>query len=501
MSNQVRHFQKAIHKQPRDARAWFGLGRELMGLNDPQAVTVLREAAVLSDDAELCAAAGRLLAANGHVLPASDALQKALALGGDLAIASELAKSLLAAGDIDATIDVFRRYLPEPEDPEPCWLLASALAHRGREEEAVEHLRRGLSRSSAHVPSLRLMGHLEARMQNSRVAVECIRRVLALGDPTTDDLVVLGTSLSDLGEHEEAIRILGEARRRSPEDYEILANLGTAHIATGEITAAVDALMEAVRVRPNGAHARCMLGVALHQAGRSTHAVEHLREACRLQPDWVAAHFNLGKLLVALGDIEGARASFLEAQRVSPDDPDVKAQLAALPEQTDRPSGSITGDLEAFRLPDLLEFLRVQRSTGTLLLGARHGAGLLRLFEGELIGASAPATPRLGEILVREGSIDPSVLSSIVEQQRVSERLREEPELLGTILLKKQIVGAERLHSAMMEQVLAALGEMMTWTSGQFAFHARAPGTRPSLSFDVQRLMLEAARRADEADR
>ena len=90
-----------------------------------------------------------------------------------------------------------------------------------------------------------------------------------------------------------------------------------------------------------------------------------------------------------------------EALRLAPDDVDVRTALELVPKKGNE--SGITGDLEMFRVPDLLEFLRLQRATGILVIGARQGAGLVRLFEGSLTAASAPSTARLGEILVQQG--------------------------------------------------------------------------------------------------
>src|SRR5687767_10745065 len=111
MSKEVRRYQKAIHKNPRDAHAWFGLGRELILLNEPNAPTVLREAVVLSDDGSLCASAGRLLAAHGHTILASAAFQKALSTSGDVSVAIDLAKTLLVLGSVSGAIEIFRAHL------------------------------------------------------------------------------------------------------------------------------------------------------------------------------------------------------------------------------------------------------------------------------------------------------------------------------------------------------------------------------------------------------
>lgn len=475
----------------------------------------LREAAALSDDPDLCGSAGRLLLRQGELEASAEALRRAVTLGAtEREVLLDLARALLATDKSLAAVELLRPEVQRsPDDPEAAFLFATALDACGSSTEAATHLERSIHQSSSYVPGLRLLGHLRMRNRQGRAAIELFRRVLALtAGEEVADLVALGTALSDGGEHDEAIRVLSEANRKSPGSAETLANLGTAHLAIGATAAAVENLTEAVRLEPDGAHARCMLGVALHHGGRSKEALDHLRRACELAPSWPAAHFNMGKLLCSLGDIKAARDALTTAQQLSPADGDIRAALEQLSKSEEEEetsgatspkdaNGSITGDLGTFRLPDLLEFLRMQRSTGTLVLSSRRGAGLIRLSEGQLTGASAPATPRLGQLLVQQGAIDERLLREIVEQQRLTEKLQEEPALLGMLLVKKKLVGLERLNEAMTEQLLSALAELMEWKTGQFAFHASSTPAPSSLSFDIQPLLMEATRRADEARR
>ena len=94
--------------------------------------------------------------------------------------------------------------------------------------------------------------------------------------------------------------------------------------------------------------------------------------------------------------------------------------------------------------------------------------------------------------------IDQQRLEQAIEQQG-SKAIEAEPELLGTILLEKHLIATEPLEKAMMEQAVSAIGEMMTWTSGHFAFHKKPPASRPPITFDTQGLMMEVFRLSDEA--
>ena len=267
----------------------------------------------------------------------------------------------------------------------------------------------------------------------------------AIAEDYIVDVLSLAIAASERGDHREAIAILSDARKHTPHEYEILANLGTAYLAATEWEHAIQVLSEAIELRPDRAHAHCMIGLALHESGRSHDALRHLREACRLDPSWAASHYNLGLLLEALKDVAGARLALLEAERLSPHDPDIRRALELLPSEA-----GFTGDLETFRLPELIEFLRMKRATGTIEVTAAHRNGHIDLFEGDLFDAWVHDYAR---------------------------------------------------HSEVKEQLIAALAVMMSWSEGEFVFHARQRSSRPAVTFDTQTLMLEAARRTDEAGR
>ena len=58
-------------------------------------------------------------------------------------------------------------------------------------------------------------------------------------------------------------------------------------------------------------------------------------------------------------------------------------------------------------------------------------------------------------------------------------------------------VGAVRDHPEQ-RQAIDALGELLTWSEGAFSFHPASDRERPAISFDLQNVMLEVFRIADE---
>jgi uncharacterized protein DUF4388 len=48
------------------------------------------------------------------------------------------------------------------------------------------------------------------------------------------------------------------------------------------------------------------------------------------------------------------------------------------------------------------------------------------------------------------------------------------------------------------QQVIDALDEMLTWKQGAFSFHPGSDRGEPAISFDLQNVVLEVVRIADE---
>jgi len=159
------------------------------------------------------------------------------------------------------------------------------------------------------------------------------------------------------------------------------------------------------------------------------------------------------------------------------------------------------GGLHVISLPDLLEFLRCCRRTGTLVLSSRSEVGAIHLRRGHISGAAAPHCPNIGELLVDAGLITQDQLRETVAQQK-SDGSRQ---LLGTLFVERGIVDEESARRVVTLQIFKALREMLSWTSGQFAFEPEeAREAHPSaveVALDPQFVLLELYKQQDEEER
>ena len=372
----------------------------------------------------------------------------------------ELARLILESGnDLKAQQVATHALREHPRNGDLHALAAAAAEQLGLLDEAARHWRAILAVDPNHTyANMRLAALLE-QLGDNPGAIACLRRVVeATHGGDTDALASLGIALSADGQHAEAIDLLSRVAASQPDLAAAHADLANALLAADRIEDAIAGFSDALRVDPESAHAYCGLGLSYQRIQRWHEAAEAFRTTERLAPDQAVGPYNLGLALAALGDEKQARAALLRAAALEPDDAGIRQALqSVLARSASAEPGIVAprfgGDLTTFALPEVLEFLRLQHKTGSLLLSSQRGAAIVRLVRGQVTSASAPGLKPFGEALVERG--------------------------------------------AALRQVLAALTEMLTWTEGAFSFHPGSDSGLPAISFDLQRVMLEIMRGPD----
>jgi len=417
-----------------------------------------------------------------------------------------LAELAFAANAKDAAIDLVRRALDRhPTDLELARALALYLEKSGQLEAARDRAIDVCKRAPDDVDAHRIAGRVSGRLGEVTQCVDAWRRVVALtGHKEKESRTAYGIALSHAGRHDEAVRELSDVVVLH-ESASAHSNLGMALLEAGHTDSALAAFGRAIQLEGTNAQARLGAGLALLEAGRTAEAVRSLRAATQLAPSWDTAWYNLALALRADGELPEARRALVRAATLSPDDPEVQELLDELtappPPRAQRDSIEITGDLTSFPLPDLIEFLRSGAKTGTVVVAARLGAGLVRLDHGRITSANAPGTVRLGEMLMEANLVLKSDLDRLLLVQ--ADR-PDQSEKLGTLLLTHRLVEREALRRTMFKQTLSALEEILSWPEGSFSFHrnrelaAGLPEDEEPISFDAQHVMMELMRIIDE---
>ncbi len=283
-------------------------------------------------------------------------------------------------------------------------------------------------------------------------------------------------------------------------------DLGLAQLTAENTEDALATIEKALSLDSRSAQAQCALGLCQQKLGRLREAADAFAASEQLAPDLVVGPLNLGLTLEAMKDLTGARRALLRASALAPDDPEIQSVLARLfgsgagagstsslsTSEVAAPGMAIAGNLATTSFLDLLEFLRMQRRTGTLALSGSRGAGELRLYQGQISSAATSDTKRFDLALIEAKAISKSNLESFISRTGV--RDRDSVEVLGTRLIRERVVEPRPIAQILSRRIHAALTEISTWPEGPFSFHAADAAGEPAIFFNLQDVIGELLR-------
>jgi hypothetical protein len=165
-------------------------------------------------------------------------------------------------------------------------------------------------------------------------------------------------------------------------------------------------------------------------------------------------------------------------------------------------SAALEGDLGRFQPAELLQLLQLAQATGRLelsraLAGAAPETVDVFFEKGRPVFARTDGhAVRTGELLVHHGHASPEAVEHALDRQRQGGRRR-----IGEMLREAGAVTPAQVTRAVHESLRRILYGVLLWREGRFRFHADelAPGNDLPLDLDLDRLILEGLRLADQA--
>lgn len=157
----------------------------------------------------------------------------------------------------------------------------------------------------------------------------------------------------------------------------------------------------------------------------------------------------------------------------------------------------LQGNIENFKLPDILQLLSQGRKSGTL--GIQHDEDIVMVYfrNGAIVYSYGPRkTNHLGQILKERGRVSASQLAAAVTRQNSEGGDRR----LGQILMEMGVVDRADIIEVVREQVEELLFSLMSWESGSFKFYENQFPTDEEVTVDLstENVILEGLRRLDE---
>jgi len=383
-------------------------------------------------------------------------------------------------------------------------------------KEAGENLELVRAARGDDLAILRALGEIYDGLGRTSEAIARWESLVELsGGQDLSAMTSLGIDLSRAGQHARAVEILEAVVRRRPDSSAAFADLGMALLEAGRVNDAVGAFSSARALDPSSAQAHCGLGLAYQGLERWHEATDAFAETERLAPESAVGPYNLGLALGKLGDTKGMRHALLRAASLEPEDEEIHAALErvfqeqrapdrAEAEPTPAPetarAASMSGSLRTFQLLDLLEFLRIQSQTGTLLISSQLGVGSIVLSQGSLISVATPGRKPLGDELVDRGLVPRASVDAVTKARTPgAPGTRAADDELGEALCRDGLLSREQLQQVSLDRAIDEVERLNGWTDGTFEFHpSEPPGGIPLASkFDLRRLVLEMQRRAD----
>ena len=138
----------------------------------------------------------------------------------------------------------------------------------------------------------------------------------------------LGSLLAGQGRIDDAVKLLGEAARKSPKDAGAHYRLAVALGMAGRTDDAVRSYRRAIALDPGHAEAHNNLANILQRTNRPAEAIPHYERALARRPAYLEARYNFGRALAVVGKFDAAQIQFEQAVALKPDFAEAHASLA-----------------------------------------------------------------------------------------------------------------------------------------------------------------------------
>jgi len=214
---------------------------------------------------------------------------------------------------------MYRNILDEhPDHPDALHLLGVLYAQLGRQNDALDLIRRAIASKPESAQALYDLGNVLAGMGKFSEAIAAYRRAIKISPHHAEALGNLGVVLKETGEWDAAIAAFQQAIAINPDNPAVLNNLGNALKQTGQLAQSIASYRSSIALKPGLAEAHNNLAVALKENGQREESILASRQAIALRPNFAEAISNLGVSLEETGKLDEALAAYRQAIAVKP---------------------------------------------------------------------------------------------------------------------------------------------------------------------------------------
>jgi Flp pilus assembly protein TadD len=223
----------------------------------------------------------------------------------DIAGSITSSKAEKADGSPDAeprrAVEVYgERYRGNPKDADAALRYGQALRATGQRSQAVAVLEQATISHPGNKTLLAAYGRALADNGNFKQAFEVLGRAHSPDNPDWRILSVQGTTLDQLGRHDEARRYYASALKIAPEEPSVLSNLGMSYVLSKDLPKAEENLRRAYGSTAADTRVRQNLGLVVGLQGRFAEAETIVK--ADLPPDEAAANVAYLKQMLSRKD-------------------------------------------------------------------------------------------------------------------------------------------------------------------------------------------------------
>ncbi len=257
------------------------------------------------------------------------------------------AESALKGGNYSAAVDYAQRAAQSaPSDARLWFLLGYAARLAGRSQVSIDAYNRGLHLNPSSLEGLSGLAQTYSRMGQKDEAERLLRQVVAADPRRTSDLLLLGETLLQAGQYDQAIaplqraeqlqpgprselllamtherlkqfdearRYLEMAKRRSPNNPEVLRSLAGFYRETGNYSAAIAALKA---IRSPGPDLKAELAYTFQLSGKAAEAARLYMQAADAAPHDLNLQLSAAQAELSAGEVAAANGFLNRAENM-----------------------------------------------------------------------------------------------------------------------------------------------------------------------------------------
>ena len=327
-------YRRLLERDPDhpDALHLLGLVAQQRGNGQEAAALIGRAIDNRPDFVEAHNNLGNLLQDEGRLSEAAASFSRALALKPDYVLALfNLGNVMRALGDNEAAIARYRHAVEiKPSYAQAHNNLGSVLKQQGRLKEAEASYRHVLALQPNDANAHHNLGAMLHDQGDLDAAAVCYRRALELQPARAGTLHNLGNLRRDQGELGDAATAYQQALEAGPAAPAPYSNLGAVRYAQGRLDEAIAFYRQALQLAPDYAPALNNLSRALIEQGAVDAAGDCCRQVLTQDPQNAVARNALGDVLKAQGRFADASREYEQALTIDPDYVMPYANLAAI---------------------------------------------------------------------------------------------------------------------------------------------------------------------------